>query len=46
MASKAWDSSLQGPGLILESRTVIDGIVETLGHLVAEGANCPDYTTH
>jgi len=42
MASKAWDSSLRLPGLILESRTVIDGTVEMSGRLAAEGANCPD----
>lgn len=45
MASKAWDSSLRLPGLILESRTVIDGIVEMSGRLAAEGANCPDCAT-
>lgn len=28
MASKAWDSSLPLPGLIVERRTVLDGIVE------------------
>jgi len=42
MASKAWDSSLRLPGLIVESRTVIDGIVEMSGRLAAVGANCPD----
>ena len=42
MASKAWDSSLQLPGLIMESRTVIDGIVEMSGRLAAAGAKCPD----
>ncbi len=42
MAPKAWDSSLRLPGLILESRTVIDGTVEMSGRLAAEGANCPD----
>lgn len=42
MASKAWDSSLQLPGLIVESRTVIGGIVEVLGRLATMGANCPD----
>lgn len=42
MSSKAWDSSLRLPGLIVESRTVIDGIVEMSGRLAAAGANCPD----
>ena len=42
MASKAWDSSLRLPGLIAESRTVIDGIVEMSGRLAAAGAKCPD----
>jgi transposase len=42
MASKAWDSSLRLPGLIVERRTVTDGIVEMSGRLAAAGANCPD----
>jgi len=42
MASNAWDSSLRRPGLIVESRTVINGIVEMSGRLAAVGANCPD----
>lgn len=40
MASKASDSSLQQSGLIVESRTVVDGIVEVSGRLAAMGANC------
>lgn len=42
MSSKAWDSSLRLPGLIVESRAVIDGIVEMSGRLAAAGGNCPD----
>ena len=42
MASKAWNSSLRLPGLLVESRTVVDGIVEMSGRLAAVRANCPD----
>lgn len=38
MASKAWDSIWRLPGLIVESRTVIDRIVEMSGRLAAAGA--------
>lgn len=41
MASKAWDSSLRLQGLIVESRTVIDGIVEMSGRLAAVGGELP-----
>lgn len=42
MAVKAWDSSLTLPGLIVESRAVVDGTVEVSGRLASAGAICPD----
>jgi hypothetical protein len=39
---KAWDSSLRLPGLIVESRTVTDGIIEMSDRLAAVGTNYPD----
>jgi hypothetical protein len=35
MVSKAWDGSLKPPGLIVERRAVIDGVVEMSGRLAA-----------
>lgn len=45
MAVKAWDSSLTLPGLIVESRAVVDGTVEISGRLASAGAICPDCAT-
>ena len=42
MASKAWYSRPWLPGLLVESRTVADGIFEMSVRLAAPGVSCPD----
>lgn len=45
MVAKPWDSNLTLPGLIVESGTVVDGIVEMSGRLTTAEAIHPDCGT-
>lgn len=45
MGSKAWDSSLSLPGLIIDRRVIVDGIVRLSGRLATSQAACPDCGT-
>lgn len=45
MGSKAWDSSLSLPGLIVERKVFVDGIVRMSGRLATSQARCPDCGT-
>jgi len=45
MGSKAWDSILSLPGLIVEHKVFADGIVRISGRLATSHAPCPDCGT-
>lgn len=45
MSSMAWDSSLSLPGLIVERKVFVDGVVRMLGRLATSQATCPDCGT-
>jgi len=45
MGTKTWDSSLSLPGLIVERKEVVDGVVRMSGRLSASQATCPDCGT-
>ncbi|WP_079730977.1 MULTISPECIES: ISL3 family transposase [Novosphingobium] len=45
MVAKAWDSRLSLPGLIVERRAVVDGIVQMFGRLAAPHGICPSCGT-
>jgi hypothetical protein len=42
---KTWDSSLSLPGLIVERKMLVGGVVQMSGRLSASQATCPDYGT-
>ena len=45
MVTKAWDSSLSLPGLIVERREVVDSVVQMSGRLATSQAICPNCGT-
>ena len=45
MVAKAWDSSLSLPGLIVEGRAIVEGMVRMSGRLAASQGICPDCGT-
>lgn len=45
MGIKTWDSSLSLPGLIVERKMLVGGVVQMSGRLSASQATCPDYGT-
>lgn len=42
MDARAWDDSLSLPGLIVDHRAVVDGVVRMSGRMAASYANCPN----
>lgn len=45
MVAKTWDSSLSLPGLIVEGRAVVEGMVRMSGRLASSHGICPDCGT-
>ena len=45
MGTRGWDDSLSLPGLIVDQRTVVDGVVRMSGRMAACDATCPDCGT-
>ena len=45
MRAREWDDSLSLPGLIVDERAVVDGVVRMSGRMAASDATCPDCGT-
>ena len=45
MGARTWDGSLALPGLIVDHRAVVDGVVRMSGRMAASQATCPDCGT-
>jgi len=45
VGKSVWSSGLNPPGVIIESRAIVDGIVEVSGRVATSGARCPDCGT-
>jgi len=42
MGARGWDDSLLLPGLIVDHRAVVDGVVRMSGRMASQQATCPD----
>lgn len=45
MGTRGWDDSLSLPGLIVDHRAIVDGVVRMSGRMAASHATCPDCGT-
>ena len=45
MGTRGWDDCLSPPGLIVDHRAVVDGVVRMSGRMASQQATCPDCGT-